>query len=148
MARSHQISFRNMRPGSVVPLRPYASFDPGTKNRAPRSSHDDIAVTCAICASCVTCAERLNASTSRRPARHASPAPSDRTRAHPGGHEEHTELPGGSRHDDIAATCASCVARAERPSASTSRTMGPLLSLLCSLLSICVPSIGTFLYVL
>jgi hypothetical protein len=95
--------FRNMRPGSVVPLRSYASFDPGTKNRAPRSPHDDLAVTCAICASCVvrhprraTEREHIAAgtkntrssqgaaapTTSRRPARRALPAPSDQTRAH------------------------------------------------------------------
>jgi len=40
--------------------------------------------------------------TSRRPARQASPAPSDRTRAHRGGHEEHAVLPESSRRDDIA----------------------------------------------
>jgi hypothetical protein len=62
--------------------------------------------------------------TSRQPARRASPAPSDQTRAHCGGHEERAELPGSSRHDDIAATCAigaSCVPRAERRNAGTSR---------------------------
>jgi hypothetical protein len=59
--------------------------------------------------------------TSRRPARRASPAPSDRTRAYCGGHEECAKLPGSSRHDDIAATCASCITRAKRPNTSTSR---------------------------
>jgi len=35
-----------------------------TKNRAPRSSHDDIVATCAICASCVACAKQPNVGTS------------------------------------------------------------------------------------
>jgi hypothetical protein len=89
--------------------------------------------TCTIRASCVACAGRPKQGhitvgmenarssqgaaatmTSRRPARsasRASPASSDRTRVHRGGHEEHAELRGSSRHDDTAATCASCVDR-------------------------------------
>jgi hypothetical protein len=52
-----------------------------------------------------------------------SPTPSDQTRAHYVGHEERAGLPGSSRHNDIAATCAicaSCVTRVERLNASTS----------------------------
>jgi len=59
--------------------------------------------------------------TSQRLARCASTPPIVRARAHRGGHEERTELPGSSRHDDIAATYASCVTRAKRPNANTSR---------------------------
>jgi hypothetical protein len=65
--------------------------------------------------------------TSWQPARSAHrvlPAPSDQTRAHHGGHNERAELPGSSRHDDIAATCAicaSCITPAKRPNTITSQ---------------------------
>jgi hypothetical protein len=65
-------------------MRPGLIFDPGMKNRTPRSSHDDIVATCAICG-CVA-------------------ARSNKTGAHHNRHEERAELPGSSHHDDIAAT--------------------------------------------
>jgi hypothetical protein len=61
--------------------------------------------------------------TLQRPARRASPAPSDRTQVHHGGHEERVELPGSSCHDDITATCmicVSCVTHVERLNTNTS----------------------------
>jgi hypothetical protein len=102
--------------------------------------------TCAICAEYVAYTERPNASTlqwvrrtrgapreepqrpRRRPVqslscvvRRASPAPSDQTGAHHGGHEERAELPRSNRNDDIAATCVLCVARADQTRAHHGR---------------------------
>jgi hypothetical protein len=157
---------RSVRRASPAPSDETRAHHGGHKESAelPGSSrHDDIVATCAICASCVTRVERLNANTSRwaaprgqpprhrgdlRVVRHPRQAterehiaagtknarsnhgatttttcascvtpPSDRTRAHRGGHEERAELPGSSRHDDIAATCVSCVARADQTQA-------------------------------